>query len=253
MNKKKDGDHILVLSNFILLKAVVFYLIGLPLVSPIFYNCSSGPSKQTEETINIVLNHSRAAAKNSTDTLRQKIYGDFGLNIITIKTNNKYGLYDTLQHKAITEVKYDNIGSFAYENAIDFTINKKYGYLNYEGREIVAAKYDYTKRFSHNIASVKLDGKYGYIDKKGKVIIPIEYEMAWDFRNGIGAVKKNSKWGFINPRGEYILDPIYDNITRDFDDSIQVANVSIGRQNYFINKKGKRLGDSKPFQKFTKQ
>lgn len=221
------------------------------IILPVFFSSCGSPSKQTEETINTALSYDYISSGNSSDTIYERIYGDFAPNIIPIKVKNKYGLYDTSEHKAITEIKYDNIGSFAHEGTVDFTVNKKYGYLNFEGREIVEPKYDFTFGFSNGLASVKLNEKYGYINMQGNVVIPIEYDMAWDFNRGIGAVKKDGKWGFINTKGKYVLDPIYDDVTRDFDDTIGVANVSIANQHFFINRKGKRIRDSKPFEKFV--
>lgn len=177
----------------------------------------------------------------------EKILGEFAPHIIAIKVNGKYGLYDTIQKKAITQIKYDYIGSFANEYAIDFIVNKKYGYLDHLGIEIVAPKYDYTSGFSSGLASVKVNNQWGYINKLGEVVIPMDHEMAWSFKNGLGTVKKNGKWGFINTNGKYVLDQIYDNVTRDFDETFNVANVTIAGHHFYINNEGKRLGDSGPY------
>lgn len=237
---------IMVLFELLIRQMIKYFTIA---VVVFLYSCRN-PSNQTKDTINTALEHNTISSGTTTDTIRNKILGDFSPHVIAIKVNGKYGLYDTLQKKTVTEVKYDYIGSFANENTIDFRVNNKYGYVDPEGNEIVDPTYDHTSGFSDGLASVMANEEWGYINKQGKVVIPIEYEMAWTFKSGLGAVKKDGKWGFINIKGEYILDPIYDNVTRDFDDTLHVANVTVSGQHFFINKKGKRLSDSKPYEKF---
>lgn len=223
---------------------------GILLLSLMLFSSScEGPSKNTEDTMNNAL----PSIVSSSDTLQELIYGDFAEHIVIIKVNELYGLYDTLENKAITQVIYENIGSFANEHTIDFKSDDKYGYLNSEGTIIVEPAYNFTTGFHDGLAGVKLNEKWGYVDKQGNVAIPVEYELAWSFKNAMAAVKKDGKWGFINLTGDYVIDPVYDDVTLDFDDSTGVANVSLDGQHFYINQKGKRLKDSEPYKRFTEK
>lgn len=202
-----------------------------------------------EDTIATALDYSDNQISKTQDTIFAKIYGDFEPGICSIRIDNKWGLFDSITKKAIGEIKYDEIGSFADEKLIDFIMDKKYGYLNENGQEIVKAKYDFTTGFSNGLASVEFNEKWGYINTKGEEVIPLIYEMAWTFKGSTGAVKKNENWGFIDKSGKYVLQPIYDNVSYDFD-STGVANVSIGSEHFYINRKGKRIANSVPYEKF---
>ncbi len=93
--------------------------------------------------------------------------------------------------------------------------------------------------------------KWGYIDTSGKVIIAVEFDLAWEFKINYGAVLKNNKWGFINKKGQYVIQPIYDQVSRDFDKKTKVANVSIANHHFFIDLKGRIIKDSKPYDEYT--
>ncbi len=54
--------------------------------------------------------------------------------------------------------------------------------------------------------------KYGYIDMQGKVAIPFKFDETNDFDNGSALVKLNGKSAFINTKGEFIFEPIYDQL-----------------------------------------
>ncbi len=208
-------------------------------------------NKKVSETINLALSYDEDSTIPSPDTIFHSIFSDsFKEEIVVMKVGGKYGLYDSLNKRCLTGTDYDDINSFAAENAIGFIKDKKYGFLNEKGIEIVPAIYDFVTDFSYGLAAVKLNEKWGYVDQSARVIIPIEYEMAWTFTLGRGAVKKEGKWGFINKKGKYILDPKYDDVTYNFSEEIPVANVSVNYHHYFIDKNGKYLEDSEPYTKY---
>jgi len=103
-----------------------------------------------------------------------------------------------------------------------------YGFMNMEGKEIIALKYDkeipdeeqpnvrYNESTYENyrydgyyegLAVVRKDGKAGYIDKQGKVAIPFEYERAYGFERGRAWVKSGGRWGIIDRKGKYVFAP----------------------------------------------
>ncbi|NEQ37565.1 MAG: WG repeat-containing protein [Okeania sp. SIO3I5] len=49
-------------------------------------------------------------------------------------------------------------------------VEKKYGYINYQGKEIIPICYDYLGRFNAEVAFFKRGNNRGYININGKVV-----------------------------------------------------------------------------------
>jgi hypothetical protein len=80
-----------------------------------------------------------------------------------------------------------------------------YGFMDAEGNEVVAPKFESILGFSEDRAAVKLNGLYGYIDKSGKLVIPHQYIKAESFQGGIARVTdKEGKVLFIDPDGKVL-------------------------------------------------
>ncbi len=100
------------------------------------------------------------------------------------KTNQKYALYSP-KGDLKRKLPYDHIFPFNDGIAIFLNKNKKMGYLNYNGTELLAARYDKAWNFSNGVAVVELNGKLGCIDTKGNMVIEAIYdEMDNEFHNG---------------------------------------------------------------------
>ena len=69
----------------------------------------------------------------------------------------------------------------------------------------IEAKYDLVYHFSEGLAPVMLDRKWGYIDKTGEEVIPLIYDVAWEFSDGLGLVKIDDKFGYIDKTGEEVI------------------------------------------------
>ena len=67
-------------------------------------------------------------------------------------------------------------------------------------------KYAWKGKYYEGLAMVRLDKKYGFIDKTGKEVIPIKYDYAHFFSKGLALVKLEGKWFYINPKGECVID-----------------------------------------------
>lgn len=118
--------------------------------------------------------------------------------------------------------------------------NEKWGYINEEGAELIAPKYDDASLFSEGLAVVTLNDKSGYINKSGKIILPLIYTEAESFQNGYAIVMADSLYGMINRKGEFVIKPEYDEL------SDAVEDVCVGVKNgksCYISKTGKRITD----------
>lgn len=92
-------------------------------------------------------------------------------------------------------------------------------------------------------ASKKVEGsdwrKYGYIDIEGKEVIAFKYQWANDFSDGLAAVtEEGEKYGYIDHQGNWVIEPILDS-ARDFKQG--KARVQIGINWYVIDKEGNIL------------
>ena len=83
--------------------------------------------------------------------------------------------------------KYDWICDYS-EGFAAVMLNKKWGFINKEGKEIFPLKYDLVSYFENGFARVKLNGKWGFIDLQGKEICQLKYDDALDFENGFAKV-----------------------------------------------------------------
>jgi hypothetical protein len=114
--------------------------------------------------------------------------------------------------------------------------SKKYGYVNTQGKVVIAPKYDDALAFSEDLAPVKVGGKWGYIDKTGKMIISVQFASAKTFSEGLAAVSDGYNWGYIGSNGLFVITP-------QFEDAGTFSNkraiVTLSAKKGFINNDGK--------------
>jgi hypothetical protein len=129
---------------------------------------------------------------------------------IVIKDNLR-GMIDSTG-KFIVPVEFTGIGPVD-EDMIVVIKNRKYGYYDINGKEIVSAQYE-AENFKDGIASVKENGKYRLINRSGKYINEEIYDRAGDsnpyfHQDSLISVSKNGKWGIVNAQGKTIVPFIY--------------------------------------------
>ena len=83
--------------------------------------------------------------------------------------------------------------------------DRKWGFINSDGKEICEVKYQDVSNFSEDLGGVKKDGKWGFIDKQGNETIPSIYERIYPFHNGLAVVCQNDKWGVIDKKGKEVF------------------------------------------------
>ncbi len=149
-----------------------------------------------------------------------------------------------------------------------------WGYVNSQGRYVIRAAFRKAERFVGERACVQaISGNWGYIDRRGSWAIPARFLKAGSFAEGLASVKTadTKLFGFIGPDGRWVIRPqfldaggfseglarVEDRVTgkigyidktgvmvvqprfdygRDFHNGL--ANVSVGRQDYWINRRG---------------
>ncbi|MFP5470462.1 MAG: WG repeat-containing protein [Bacteroidia bacterium] len=98
--------------------------------------------------------------------------------------------------------------------------NKKFGFVNDLGEEVVPVKYDKIYRFDKIVwewALVEENGKLGFINRVGEEIVKPIYDKIlkiddFNFNSAVAVVMKNGKYGLINELGEEFVKTDYDNI-----------------------------------------
>ncbi len=108
--------------------------------------------------------------------------------------------------------KYDELRDFR-EGFAAVRNGKKWGFINTEGKEVVACKYDEVRWFHDGLAAVLQKGKWGFVDTEGKEVIPFKFDeeqgSAPEFSQGLAFVYVDAKGKreccFIDKTGEVKL------------------------------------------------
>ena len=101
-----------------------------------------------------------------------------------------------------------------------------------------------TARFSNGLIPFFVNKKWGYLNKNGKLVISAKFTRANEFFEGlalvsIGEMDVSEQFGFIDDQGSFVIQPLY-NVAKDFSDGL--AKVSLGptyRGWAFIDHSGK--------------
>ncbi len=197
----------------------------------------------------------------------------------------EYYFINTKGEKLQTEVKNFRLKNFMgfgirgfNEGMAPIQVDKKWGYLNTQGKLIIPAKYDYVTEFREGVATAKIgkqwyildkqgketvvsipnlknlrdfvngyaifdnmDKKFGFINTKGEVVIEPKFSSVGDFHDGLAWAKNDQKLsGYINTRGEWVIQPTY-NATHNFDVKSGMAMVKVLKEWFYIDKAGVAL------------
>jgi hypothetical protein len=162
--------------------------------------------------------------------------GDFRDGRAVVKLNKKWGYVDT-DGNEVVPLKYDYVGDFC-EGRAWVKLNQKYGFVDKDGNEIIPLRYDEVGSFREGRAWVRINKKYGFVDLDGNEVIPLKYDNVNDFREGRAMVRINKKYGFIDLDGKEVIPPKYDGIG-DF--SGGRAYVSLNGKYGFVDKDGNEV------------
>ncbi len=155
-------------------------------------------------------------------------------NKASVKLNGKWGYIDN-NGREILAVKYDNLYGFS-EGLFAVELDHKVGFVDLKGNVVIPLQYERAQAFSEGLAAVRKNGKFGFIDKTGKKIIDFNYSFVYSFSQGLAAIEKNNKWGYIDRKGNLVIPCIYDNAK--YFETNGKAKVYLGHKWGLINKKG---------------
>ena len=154
---------------------------------------------------------------------------DFSEGLAAVFLNGKMGLiYKT--GKEIIPVKYDSVGKWDEDLSVE---------ENFEEFPSHAPYHDHDGHFSEGLTPVRANRKSGFVDKIGKEVIPLMFDDTGCFSGGLAPVKLNGKWGFINQKGEVVI-PLKYGFADEFQGEYAPVVSLQGEEGFgFINKDGK--------------
>lgn len=127
----------------------------------------------------------------------------FSNGLAGVRKDELWGFINT-DNQMVIHPQFDEVGWFSgcdQEPLTYFALNKKYGYMDMDGKVVIDAVYDDADGFSEGLAAVKIKKKWGFIDKEGKEVIPFIYKGTAQFRDGHAYVWLKGKSFYIDKNG----------------------------------------------------
>ena len=114
--------------------------------------------------------------------------------------------FDWVDDLGMDDLKYSK-----KEGVVRYGKNGKIGFINRYFMPVVAPIYDFVRGgFRDDLMPVNRNKKWGYINRNGKEVIPCRFDDAIDFDNGKAVVMINGERRCINTAGEFITDCTFD-------------------------------------------
>lgn len=137
--------------------------------------------------------------------------GAFVDGVAAVQKDGKWFLIDN-KGKEVSSEKFEDI--IIQENGTHLKdgvmIAKKDGtYKIYRDGKATGSYSDADIITDDNMIAVCKDGKWGFVDLEGKEIIAPKYKEAKSFSNGLAAVSDGEKWGFIDSAGNQVIDYLF--------------------------------------------
>ncbi len=142
---------------------------------------------------------------------------DYGLTAQKM-TGGNYGIKDD-SSKVVIEPQFIDLCSAERPFSEDLAgvavlkdAEKKWGYIDKNGKWIIQPAFDGVHPFSEGLAAVSTGGKenrkWGFIDKAGKLVIPQSFRQVRGFSDGLAAVRiETNKFGYIDRQGQFVIKP----------------------------------------------
>lgn len=131
---------------------------------------------------------------------------EFDDKYVKVQKHGLYELCDKETTKIVLKPKYSWIWHFngGFARVLK---NGKFGFINSEGKKIIATRHSYAWDFSCGYARIRRKfKKYNYIDINDNKLIEKGFFNAWDFRNNVAIVQKSEADPLtrINTSGEEV-------------------------------------------------
>lgn len=130
----------------------------------------------------------------------------FSQGLAPFKTDEKTSGFINTDGKIVIAAKFPSVGYFADDLAWAKSNDNKVGFIDKKGIWIIKPQFDVAKNFDpvSGLARIKENGNWAYVNKKGE-IINVETEVWGDFSDGLAKGKKDGKIGYYNNKGEWVI------------------------------------------------
>jgi len=131
-----------------------------------------------------------------------------------VRFNKEQEGFINIYGQVITKKRYEVIthDSQFKEGLAVVRYEKKYGYIDLNGNEVITPQYKEATNFSEGLALVGNGELYGVINKHNQLIVPFLYDDIKYFHNGFAIFTQKGLKGVINRQGKEIVAAQYDNI-----------------------------------------
>lgn len=155
--------------------------------------------------------------------------------------NVNYGFLDSTG-KVVIEPRYAGAGFFneglapvgfvrgtesRYSQAEQTTFTHriiKWGYIDVNGKTVLAPVWDEALPFFEGMAKVSSSGEWGFINKKGKTVVVPKYDDVSDFENGLASVTKKNHYSVIDTLGNELIPFRYSRYSLSFNEGLSSAH-----------------------------
>ncbi len=136
------------------------------------------------------------------------------------KPKSKWGVMDK-DGSVIIEPSFDALYGFDDEGRITAKVKQHYGVLDIEGNWLIPPIYDYHDILPYEkdaLSVVQRNGRYGFVDYDGKEVIECQYDYAYDFDDELqlAPVKHFGKWGAMDRSGQWKVPPVYESLNIEY-------------------------------------
>ena len=144
-----------------------------------------------------------------------QLYGPDERGRVTARVKHKFGVLDR-QGKWMIEPIYDNQDIIPYRKEMLGVVVRdgKYGFMDYEGVEVIPCQFDYAEKFEEEtgLAPVWVHEKCGLIDRYGQWRAqPIYNEI--EIVDGIIKVERDGLWGTVDTDGNTVIPCQFDSMS----------------------------------------
>lgn len=136
----------------------------------------------------------------------------------------------------IIKLEADELGKPA-EGLIPYVVKNRAGFIDYQGKVKIPARYQCVGSFSEGLAPFTENGALGFINKNGVVVIAPRFKVQKSiyplldgytsptFKDGLAPVSADGKkMGFINHQGKFVIAPKFEQIS-PFSEGLAAAAV----------------------------
>lgn len=162
---------------------------------------------------------------------------DFHEGLARVEKDKKFGFIDKLG-KEIIPCKYDDADDFFNGLAV-VKIGDKNGAINQHDKFVIPCIYEYLEIFKDTTVKARLNDKEGLLNCSGKTIIPFEYEECGNFSEGIAPVKKDGLYGFVDNNNKLVIPCKYEELYDGIGFADGLAGVRFEGKWGYIDKTGK--------------